>query len=232
MDKMLGDEALQKYNDEFYEDRLLIKICGMKYPPNIKDVVALNPDFLGFIFYRKSPRYVEPFPFEALNLIPPTIKKTGVFVNEKLDDILTVVHRYKLDAVQLHGHEMERTCRKLRETGLTIIKAFPIETAHNFIPARHYEGLCDYFLFDTKSDSHGGSGNKFNWNILHEYNGKTPFLLSGGIDSGDVSAITRLNHPKLAGVDLNSRFETKPGLKDVSKLKEFLNALGHPESFH
>ncbi len=204
---------------------MLVKICGMKQPGNIRQVALLQPDFMGFIFYSKSPRYVEPFPVEILNSLPPGIKKTGVFVNEDIDDILKTVHKYNLDAVQLHGSDLEKVCRKLRETELIIIKAFPISTASNFIPTLHYEGLCDYFLFDTRTDHHGGSGLKFNWNLLYEYKGKTPFFLSGGIAPDDVNTISAINHPLLAGIDLNSRFELKPGLKDADKLREFLHAL-------
>jgi phosphoribosylanthranilate isomerase len=204
---------------------MLVKICGMKQAGNIRQVALLQPDFMGFIFYSKSPRYVEPFPVEILNSLPPGIKKTGVFVNEDIDDILKTVHKYNLDAVQLHGSDLEKVCRKLRETELIIIKAFPIATASNFIPTSHYEGLCDYFLFDTRTEHHGGSGVKFNWNLLYEYKGTTPFFLSGGIAPDDVNTISAINHPLLAGIDLNSRFEIKPGLKDADKLSEFLHAL-------
>ncbi len=204
---------------------MLVKICGMKQAGNIRQVALLQPDFMGFIFYSKSPRYVEPFPVEILNSLPPGIKKTGVFVNEDIDDILKTVHKYNLDAVQLHGSDLEKVCKKLRETELIIIKAFPIATVSNFIPTNHYEGLCDYFLFDTRTEHHGGSGVKFNWNLLHEYKGKTPFFLSGGIAPDDVNTISAINHPLLAGIDLNSRFEIKPGIKDADKLREFLHAL-------
>lgn len=228
MEKSESSDELHSFNSFSGEDRKLVKICGMKYPENIKAVAALKPDFIGFIFYSKSPRYIEPFPVEVLSSIPPEIKKTGVFVNEDIDEILTAVHKYRLDAVQLHGSELEKVCRKLRETGLTIIKAFPIATSCNFIPTSHYEGLCDYFVFDTKTEHHGGSGCKFNWNMLHEYKGKTPFLLSGGIAPDDINAVLSINHPQMIGVDLNSRFEIKPGLKDVNKLSDFLKALNLP----
>ncbi|OIP84468.1 MAG: N-(5'-phosphoribosyl)anthranilate isomerase [Porphyromonadaceae bacterium CG2_30_38_12] len=199
-----------------------IKICGMKYPSNVLEVKALQPDFMGFIFYPKSPRYAEPLDMETLNSIPKSIKKIGVFVNEDLENILTIVFKYKLDGVQLHGAENVEICRKLKEAGLLVLKAFPIADASNFRVTKIYEGACDYFLFDTKTEVYGGSGLKFDWSILNEYKGETLFLLSGGIAPDDSDAILEINHPKFAGIDLNSKFEVKPGLKNVDVLRGFL----------
>lgn len=201
--------------------RFLIKICGMKYPSNIHAVADLHPDFMGFIFYPKSPRYAEPLDMETLNALPKSIKKIGVFVNEDLEDILTIVYKYNFDGVQLHGSENMDVCKKLKETGLLVLKAFPIADASNFKVTKTYEGVCDYFLFDTKTDTYGGSGVKFDWSILNEYKGEMPFLLSGGIASDDADAILKIEHPKFAGIDLNSKFEVSPGLKDIQKLKKF-----------
>jgi len=173
----------------------------MKYPGNIRAVAALHPDFMGFIFYPKSPRYAKPLDLKTLEEIPLTIKKIGVFVNESLENILTIVFKYKLDGVQLHGTELVETCAKLRDAGLIVIKAFPIAEAINFIPTKLYEDACDYFLFDTKTDAYGGSGVKFNWAILDEYNGETPFLLSGVIAADDAEAILKIKHPKFAGIE-------------------------------
>ena len=203
----------------------LVKVCGMKYPGNIQAVAALHPDFMGFIFYTKSPRFAEPLSLETLDAIPTSIKKIGVFVNEDLENILTVVYKYKLNGVQLHGSEMVSMCAQLKEAGLIVIKAFPIAEAINFIPAKRYEGVCDYFLFDTKTDAYGGSGLKFNWGMLDEYRGETPFLLSGGIAAEDVESIQKINHPKFAGIDLNSKFEIQPGEKDIQLLNTFLKEL-------
>ena len=203
----------------------LVKVCGMKYPGNIQAVAALHPDFMGFIFYTKSPRFAEPLSLETLAAIPASIKKIGVFVNEDLENILTVVYKYKLNGVQLHGSEMVSMCAQLKEAGLIVIKAFPIAEAINFIPAKRYEGVCDYFLFDTKTDAYGGSGLKFNWGMLDEYRGETPFLLSGGIAAEDVESIQKINHPKFAGIDLNSKFEIQPGEKDIQLLNTFLKEL-------
>ena len=203
----------------------LVKVCGMKYPGNIQAVAALHPDFMGFIFYTKSPRFAEPLSLETLDAIPTSIKKIGVFVNEDLENILTIVYKYKLNGVQLHGSEMVSMCAQLKEAGLIVIKAFPIAEAINFIPAKRYEGVCDYFLFDTKTDAYGGSGLKFNWGMLDEYRGETPFLLSGGIAAEDVESIQKINHPKFAGIDLNSKFEIQPGEKDIQLLNTFLKEL-------
>lgn len=202
-----------------------VKICGMKYSENIRAVAELQPDFMGFIFYPKSPRYAEPLDIVTLNAMPPTIKKIGVFVNENLENILTICYKYKLDGVQLHGTELVEMCRELKKVGYIVIKAFPVAEAYNFKVTKAYEGVCDYFLFDTKTDAYGGSGVKFNWGILDEYEGETPFLLSGGIAADDAEAILKIEHPKFAGIDLNSKFEIKPGLKDAVLLKRFLNQL-------
>jgi len=202
-----------------------IKICGMKSPENIQAVAALKPDMMGFIFYPKSPRFAEPLDAAALNALPATIKKIGVFVNENLENILAICYKYNLDGVQLHGTELEKMCHELKKAGYIVIKAFPIAEAYNFKVTKTYEGVCDYFLFDTKTDVYGGSGLKFNWNMLNEYVGETPFLLSGGIAVDDAGDILKIVHPKLAGIDLNSKFEVKPGLKNVELLRGFIRQL-------
>lgn len=198
------------------------KICGMKNSSNILAVAALKPDFMGFIFYPKSPRNAEPLDKNILDLLPKSIQKIGVFVNETLEIILTTVYKYKLDGVQLHGTEMSAMCKELRNAGFIVIKAFPVAEAYNFVVTKTYEGSCDYFLFDTKTDIFGGSGVKFDWSMLNEYTGKTSFFLSGGIAIDDADAILKINHPMFAGIDLNSRFELSPGLKDIDLLNAFL----------
>ena len=204
---------------------LLIKICGMKIPENIRAVAALQPDFMGFIFYPKSPRYTEPLDIATLNALPASIKKIGVFVNEELENILTIATKYSLDGVQLHGNELESMCKELHKSGFIVIKAFPIAEAYNFKVTKKYEGTCDYFLLDTKTDAYGGSGVKFNWRMLNEYVSETSFLLSGGIAPDDAEAILKIEHPKFAGIDLNSKFEVKPGEKNVEVLKGFLREI-------
>jgi phosphoribosylanthranilate isomerase len=202
-----------------------IKVCGMKSPSNIQAVATLQPDMMGFIFYPKSPRYAEPLDVETLQSLPMSIKKIGVFVNETLENVLTTVYKYKLDGVQLHGIENAVDCKALREAGLLVIKAFSIADASNFKVTVNYEGACDYFLFDTKTDAYGGSGLKFDWSILDQYRGQTSFLLSGGIAQDDAESILKIVHPRLVGIDLNSKFEVTPGLKDQQKLKQFLTEL-------
>lgn len=197
----------------------------MKYPENIQAVAALQPDFMGFIFYPKSPRYAEPLDLYTLNRLLASIKKIGVFVNEELEKILAVVFKYRLDGVQLHGAENVEICKKLKDAGLIVLKAFPIAEAYNFNVTGNYEGTCDYFLFDTKTDAYGGSGQKFDWTILNEYKGETPFLLSGGIAADDAEAILKIKHSKFAGIDLNSKFEVNPGMKNVELLEEFIASL-------
>ncbi len=201
---------------------LLVKICGMKFPTNIMEVAALNPDFMGFVFYPKSPRYAEPLDVNVLNKIPRRILKIGVFVNEIEDEILEKVKKYSLQGVQLHGSESEELCYTLKMTGLIVLKAFPIAVASDFSVTEHYEGTCDFFLFDTKTSDHGGSGRKFDWTLLNEYNGETPFLLSGGISAADAGSVRQINHPQFRGVDLNSKFEISPGLKDVELLRNLI----------
>lgn len=203
----------------------VIKICGMKHPENIQLVAALQPDLMGFIFYPKSPRYAEPLDAATLQALPASIKKIGVFVNEDLENVLTIAHKYNLDGVQLHGTELESMCAELHKAGYIVIKAFPIAEAYNFKVTKKYEGTCDYFLFDTKTDAYGGSGVKFNWGMLEEYTGQTPFLLSGGIAADDASTILQIDHPQFAGIDLNSKFEISPGLKNVEMLNGFLKEL-------
>lgn len=202
-----------------------IKICGMKYPENIQLIAALQPDLMGFIFYPKSPRYVEPLDVNALYALPKNIQKIGVFVNEDLDKILTIVFKYKLNGVQLHGSENVEICHKLKDAGLIVLKAFPVTDTYNFNVTAIYEGACDYFLFDTKTDAYGGSGVKFDWTILDAYKGETPFLLSGGIAADDAESILKIEHPQFAGIDLNSKFEISPGLKNVKLLKGFVASL-------
>ena len=222
---MSTKEDIQDKTNSVPLQELGVKICGMKFPENIKSVAALQPDFMGFIFYPKSPRYAEPLDIDALNSLPKSIKKIGVFVNETEENILTIVTKYKLDGVQLHGSELVELCKELRKSGLIILKAFPIAEAYNFRVTKTYEGSCDYFLFDTKTEAYGGSGVKFDWTILDEYKGETPFLLSGGIAADDVDVILKIEHPKFAGIDLNSRFEVNPGLKNVEILKEFVASI-------
>ena len=204
---------------------LKIKVCGMKYPQNIETVSSLNPDMMGFIFHPNSPRYVERLDSKALHSIPENILKIGVFVNQKFVDTYLMIERYKLDGVQLHGDETVEYCKSFKELNLKVLKSFPVSVANDFDYTKEYEGACDYFLFDAKTPDYGGAGIKFDWNILSEYIGMTPFILSGGISIDDIEEIKKINHPKFAGVDINSKFEISPGLKSMVMVSNFVNKL-------
>lgn len=199
----------------------LIKVCGMREAENIREVEQLKVDMIGFIFYPKSPRCL----YELPAYMPVKAKRVGVFVNEDKKEIEIFADRFSLDYIQLHGNESPEYCHSLRATGLRLIKAFSIARRKDFENIGTYEESCDYFLFDTQCEQHGGSGNQFDWSMLNSYKGKKPFLLSGGINPYSPPALKELRHPQLAGFDLNSRFETKPGLKDVERLRHFLEEL-------
>ena len=199
----------------------MIKVCGMREADNIREVEALGIDMMGFIFWPKSSRYVSQCP----DYLPKRVKRVGVFVDEDPEQVKRLADDYGLDYIQLHGHETPEVISYLRTPALPhprIIKAFNISTAEDLLQTQSYEGLVDYFLFDAKGKSVGGNGEKFNWDVLDAYHGNTPFLLSGGIGPDDAERVNAFHHPKCIGIDLNSRFELAPGLKDVAKLKEFM----------
>ncbi len=200
--------------------KLLLKVCGLREPDNIQAVSELGVDMLGFIFYPPSPRYVGTTGAG----VGAGQKKVGVFVNESPEKMRALAGENALDALQLHGQETPENCLALR-SHFSIIKAFPIAEAADFEQTKNYEGTCDFFLFDTKGPSHGGNGFAFDWDILDAYKGSTPFLLSGGISPDDALKINAIEHPMLAGLDLNSRFEISPGLKNLKTLSAFLNEI-------
>ncbi|MDR3219174.1 MAG: phosphoribosylanthranilate isomerase [Dysgonamonadaceae bacterium] len=197
----------------------------MKHPENIRELIALPIDMMGLIFYEKSPRYAGGLAADTLDIVPPSILKIGVFVNASQACVLDTVQRYRLQAVQLHGNESPVFCRELQAQGIQVIKAFSIEESKDFTYCTLYDKCCDFFLFDTKTLQYGGSGKKFDWQILSAYTGKTPFFLSGGIGLEDAESIRNLNFPGLYAIDLNSKFEILPGTKDIEKIKTFLTAL-------
>ncbi|MEO9484229.1 MAG: phosphoribosylanthranilate isomerase [Ekhidna sp.] len=203
---------------------LKLKVCGMRNPENIQGLVELKPDFMGFIFYSKSPRYADEMDEDLIMRIPLSIQKVGVFVNESLSQIVEIAGKYGLEYIQLHGDEDLSFANALKEKGLKVIKVFRVMDSIPFF-AKNYEGIADYFLFDTASINYGGSGRHFDWNILKNYNLKVPFLLSGGIQLEDVSKIKSMEIEQLIGVDVNSRFEIEPGMKDLEKLRELKSAL-------
>lgn len=196
-----------------------IKVCGMRDADNIKTVAALNPDYLGFIFYDKSPRFVSNLPVEALSDIPSTINKVGVFVNESVENISKLVEEYNFDFIQLHGDESPDFCKALRNEAI-VIKAFGVHSEFDFKQLDKYKNKVDLFLFDTKTASHGGSGQTFDWQILDKYDLEVPFFVSGGLGPDNVEDALKIDHPKFYGVDLNSKFEVAPALKDIDKLEK------------
>ena len=203
-----------------------VKVCGLTDPSNVKEIAEAKPDFMGFIFYRGSPRYVGEDPeIRLFDQMPPDIKKTGVFLNEDNQKIVELANRFGLEIVQLHGNESPVTCFRLKSSGLSVIKSFNIDMDFSFDLLDQYAPCCDYFLFDSKSLAAGGSGKKFNWEKLEEYGKGKQFFLSGGIGPEDAELLTSVNNKNLFAVDINSRFETAPGIKDSSRVKKFINAV-------
>jgi len=202
-----------------------LKVCGMKYPDNIREVARLQPDFMGFIFYTRSRRYVgEVFDLKNLIGLPRNINTVGIFVNSTKAYVLHKAMKYQLDYVQLHGEESVDFCREV-STSLKVIKAFGLHDGFDFGLLERYKPYCDYFLFDTKTPGYGGSGKRFNWNLLKKYDNEVPFFLSGGISPDNAGQIMKLKGLNLTGIDVNSRFEVEPGLKDIDKLKRLKNEL-------
>lgn len=200
---------------------MIVKVCGMREAENIRAVEALGVDWMGFIFWEHSSRNVCQRPA----YLPTRAKRVGVFVDAPLDVVCRHVEAFGLDVVQLHGSESPAYLHDLRslcDARLLFVKAFSIATRDDLLQTSLYEGLADYFLFDTKAQLVGGNGRKFDWSVLAHYDGSTPFLLSGGIGPDDASRLSAFSHPRLAGIDLNSRFEAAPALKNVELLKQFL----------
>ena len=211
----------------------------MREGENIRQVAELGVNWIGMIFWHKSPRNVTMIPTYA-GIIPDRgsdigsfkAKRVGVFVDEMPQNIITRVVNYKLDLVQLHGHETPTLIRNLRRTldpdirpGVQFIKAISVSGRNDIAAYKDYEDCVDYFLFDTKCPTVGGSGSQFDWSVLEAYDGDVPFLLSGGIGPDDAERVRNFHHPKCIGIDLNSRFEVEPALKDIQKLKSFLEKL-------
>lgn len=201
-----------------------LKVCGMKFAANIASVASLQPDYLGFIFYDKSPRFISDVSAELIKYIPSEIKTVGVFVNEDLEIVKKKVNLYQLKAVQLHGDESPAFCSALNDAfnSLEVIKAFGVDEDFDFAVLDNYAAVVDYFLFDTKTKAHGGSGKTFDWKILNGYKLDKPYFLSGGIDLEHAAAIAGIEDSRLYAVDINSRFEVEPGVKDAEKIRVFI----------
>jgi phosphoribosylanthranilate isomerase len=208
------------------ENRLKIKVCGMKYPENLEEVCRLEPDLIGYIFYRASRRFVGDHPDPALFRIPEnTATRVGVFVNEPLNLLRKWADTGCLDMVQLHGDESPEYCKSLVNEGIHVIKALGSQVLENSDPLKAYYGVVHYILLDTPGEGYGGTGKKFDWQRLEDYDLPVPFFLSGGIQPGDAEAILSLDQMWMRGVDLNSGFEAGPGLKDLSLLEPFIRQL-------
>lgn len=225
---------------------MLIKVCGMRDTENIRAVSELDIDLMGFVFCQTSPRYVMMISSQA-GIIPDyseerlrkgrgentpvsRIKRVGVFMDDMPQSIVTRVYNYDLDYVQLHGDESKEMIENFRRTvdpdikpGIKVIKTISVGCKDDVQKYKHYVGVVDMFLFDTKCECAGGSGEQFDWSVLDNYDGDIPFLLSGGIGPDDVEKVKAFKHPQFAGIDLNSCFETEPGVKDVEKLKKFIS---------
>ncbi|WP_106794760.1 phosphoribosylanthranilate isomerase [Aquimarina sp. Aq78] len=217
-----------------------LKVCGMKYKENIEAVAAMKPDYLGFIFYENSPRNFEG----EIPKLPSTIKKVGVFVNEPINQVVSKIAKHSLDAIQLHGDESSEYCKALKEVELSlpvskngkeigferynfeVWKVFSIKDEFDFDRLQPYEGIVDYFLFDTKGKEKGGNGYTFDWSVLKGYPSSTPFILSGGIGLDEIEdLLSFLESPEskyLHAIDVNSKFESKPGLKKTEDLEKFI----------
>lgn len=208
---------------------MIVKVCGMRESDNIRAVENAGADWIGFIFTRRSPRFVEQIP----SYLPSRAQRIGVFVDADTKDIVRTAQSFGLDYLQLHGSESAEQCRMLHSQGFRLIKVFSPNDQTSFKETEAYETSCEYFLFDTPCITHGGSGLQFDWKLLLHYNGNIPFLLSGGLGPDSLQQLAEFNHPQWAGIDLNSRFETAPAVKDTTLLKNFIQkfkTLQHNES--
>lgn len=198
----------------------------MRESENILELAKLLPDYMGFIFYGPSKRYAgELLDAEVLKSLPASIIKTGVFVNESVEEVKSITQRFGLTAVQLHGEETPALCAELKALGLQIIKVVHVGTEVGWKNLERYETVCDYFLFDTADASWGGTGRTFDWNLLKEYPSSKPFFLSGGIGIEQLPIPDFVLEKPIYAIDVNSRFEISPGLKDIQRIREFKEKL-------
>lgn len=216
-----------------------VKVCGLRRPDDMAALASIGADYLGLVLYPHSPRYA---PSSALSTwiatAPEALREVslvGVFVNAEIEEVLNAVHDYRLDVAQLHGDESPDYCRELHAfrslsylRHLRLVKAFRVDAQFDFAQAATFAPFCEAVLFDTRADQYGGTGQSFDWTLLERYRGPLPFWLSGGIGPEHVLAVKQLQHPWLWGVDLNSRFETAPGEKDVALIEQFINDLRTP----
>jgi phosphoribosylanthranilate isomerase len=206
------------------KDRIKLKVCGMRDVKNITEVNALLPDYMGFIFYQKSPRFVGD-DFQIPANFPTNIIRVGVFVDETTDVMLQKIQEHKLQFLQLHGAESVKQCAELKHHNVKIIKALSVDDETNFTSTKDYSAAIDFWLFDTKGKYHGGNSKTFNWKVLHRYDQSIPFFLSGGLSPDNVLETRSLLDMNLHAIDINSGVELQPGLKDINKIKTIKNIL-------
>ncbi len=207
----------------FAKMKMKLKVCGMKYEDNLEAVASLRPDYLGFIFYKKSTRHFD----SSIPELPKSIKKIGVFVDEELKTVKDTIEKFNLQAVQLHGSESPEYCSQLNN--VEVIKVFSIKDEFNFDVLQPFEDVCDYFLFDTKGKLPGGNGYTFNWNVLEQYPSTKPYFLSGGIGLHEIEKLKEFKESPASkycyAIDVNSKFEIEPGLKNIEELEKFITHL-------
>ncbi len=194
----------------------------MREKENIKDLLSLEPDYIGFIFYPPSKRFMQT---DIKGIDFGSTKKTGVFVDESFENILSVAKKYQLDVIQLHGHESPVLVEKLKNKGYEVFKAFSVDNHFDFNETIAFIKFVDFFIFDAKGKLPGGNGYRFDWKKLDEYQGEKAFLLSGGISPEHLDEIEDFSHPQFAGVDVNSGFEIEPAYKNINELRKFINRL-------
>lgn len=203
-----------------------LKICGLRDSSNILEVGALHPDYMGFIFYPPSPRFVGD-DFQLPVSLNPSIQRVGVFVNESTVRMIELSTRHNFSLVQLHGDESPGVCEHLKNTGLGVIKVFRVDRDFDFLVTQPYKQVVDYFLFDTKGKLYGGNAQVFDWSVLEQYDQEVPFFLSGGLSVENIQHIERLKHMNLHALDLNSGVEDAPGVKNVSLIREVMKRIGN-----
>lgn len=203
---------------------LKLKICGMREPSNILEVARLQPEYMGFIFYEKSPRCVLA-DFKIPTKFPGKVKRVGVFVDKESEEVVNLVHQHQLDFVQLHGHESVGFCEKVKDKNIGVIKVFSVEDKFDFSQTKNYSKVVDYFLFDTRGKYQGGNGRAFDWNLLQRYDQEIPFFLSGGLSADNIANVSTLKNLNLHAIDVNSGVESAPGVKDVAKVEELIRNL-------
>ncbi|MBT1703255.1 phosphoribosylanthranilate isomerase [Chryseosolibacter indicus] len=204
--------------------KIKLKVCGMRLADNIIDVSTFMPDYMGFIFFEDSPRFVGE-KFLLPEELPATIERVGVFVNKSTERIMNLLNGTGITTVQLHGSETVEQCLELRQNGLEIIKTFSIDDDFNFEDTKPYVDAVDFFLFDTKGKYYGGNAKTFNWNILTRYHQQVPFFLSGGLNEDNIKDALLLKDMNLYALDVNSGVEHQAGLKDLNKIRAIINIL-------